>query len=388
MAETLARLEGAFQGPVLGYLVTRLGSRTIMAAGGVISGLGFILLSFTHSYLYFLLVFVGLLSLASRGGYNTAAVPAINHWFRRKRGLAISVVSSGQGLGGVVITPVVGLMLVTMGWRPTAFISGIAILAVVVPLSFFIRRSPESMGLLPDGLVAETQEPLTRTEGRIRQSANPGGSRPATEDTPTRRPFGDTDLSAKDAMRTPSYWLVVLAVALHTSVRAGVYWHLAPLLIWGGASATTAALLVGFMSFNIMILAPFVGWMGDRGSKQRLCAAAMSVGSLSMVLLMVSSGHLWRLALFVVLLSTTQSITPLNWALMADFFGRSSYATLHGWLQMPNQFIGMSSPVWVGWVFDRTDSYFWALVPFAILFGLAAIVYWTLPRPKVPARVR
>src|SRR5215475_7044907 len=59
---SLAKLESALQGPLVGYLIDRFDIRVMMVLGTACAGLGFVLLSFTHSYLSFLLVFVGLLS--------------------------------------------------------------------------------------------------------------------------------------------------------------------------------------------------------------------------------------------------------------------------------------------------------------------------------------
>jgi MFS family permease len=78
VAEMLGRMEGGLIGPGAGFLTDRLGPRIMLAAGGIISGVGFILLYFTHSYVYFLLVFVGLISLGFRGGYQNASLPAVN----------------------------------------------------------------------------------------------------------------------------------------------------------------------------------------------------------------------------------------------------------------------------------------------------------------------
>jgi MFS family permease len=76
---SLGKLEGAFEGPLIGYLIDRFGARVMVAAGGLIAGLGFILLSFTHNYLFFLIVFVGVLSLGFKAGFNHAMMAAINH---------------------------------------------------------------------------------------------------------------------------------------------------------------------------------------------------------------------------------------------------------------------------------------------------------------------
>ena len=137
----------------------------MLAFGGIMSGLGFILLAFTHHFLAFMLIFVGMLSVGFRSGYNNATLPAINQWFYRRRSMAMSIVASGNGLGGAAIAPLVGLMVFALGWRMTAFLSGVGILVIVVPLSFLLRRSPESMGLLPDGDEAPARSEVCRSPG-------------------------------------------------------------------------------------------------------------------------------------------------------------------------------------------------------------------------------
>src|SRR5919106_2732709 len=147
---SLAKLESALEGPLIGYLIDRVDLRVMLVLGTTLAGLGFVLLSFTHSYLFFLLVFMGLLTLGFQAGFNHATMAAVNHWFLRKRGLAMSIVQTGQAIGGVVIFPLVALAVLKLGWRQAAFLSGIGVLALV-PLTLLVRRSPESMGLLPDG---------------------------------------------------------------------------------------------------------------------------------------------------------------------------------------------------------------------------------------------
>src|SRR5262249_13770031 len=137
-------------GPLVGYLIDRFDLRMTMALGTILAGLGFILLAFTHSYATFLLVFIGLLSMGFQMGFNQGSMAAVNYWFRAKRSLAMSLLQTGQAIGGVVFFPLVALAVLKLGWRPAAMLSGGAVF-LLVPLVLFIRRSPESMGLLPDG---------------------------------------------------------------------------------------------------------------------------------------------------------------------------------------------------------------------------------------------
>src|SRR3989449_5499061 len=52
---SLAKLESALVGPIVGYLLDRFDLRVMMILGTILAGLGFVLLAYTHSYLTFLL---------------------------------------------------------------------------------------------------------------------------------------------------------------------------------------------------------------------------------------------------------------------------------------------------------------------------------------------
>jgi MFS family permease len=401
LAEMLGRMEGGLQGPLMGWLNDRFGPRAIMIFGGIASGVGFILLSATQSYVYFLLVFVGLLSLGFRAGYNNATMPAINQWFRRHRSLAMSVASMGSPLGGMVIAPLMGLLAFEAGWRTSAFVSGSVILAVVLPLSLFVHRSPESKGLLPDGdtpMEPEYSSPGAVPTGNSGAEARSAGSatvgRTAAGSATTGFMMGEPDFTVREAMRTSSYWLLVLAVGFRNTVHSGTSFLLAPLIVWflmgGGRTEDTslriAALMVGLLSLSSLLMIPVMGWLGDTWSKQRLSAMAMIGGSSATLVLLNHSGNMWQVVLFVVLLAFSETANPLAWAMIGDFFGRRNYATLRGWQHLPDQLMSMSTPVWMGVVVDQTGSYKWALIPLAAIYVLAAVSYWIIPRPKPPVR--
>ena len=388
LADPLARIEGAAQGPVVGYVTDRVGPRPMMVAGGVLVGLGFILLSFTHNYLHFLLVYVALLSAGIRLGYNNASTTAVNQWFRRKRGLAMAILSTGQALGGAVITPLVTLMVTGgLGWRNSALISGIVLLVLVIPLSLLIRRSPESMGLLPDGDLPESLPARLRAAERQRESTSSEVQGSSTAGSSAGQTSGEIDFTTKEAMKTSSFWLFVFATGLRNSASAGWRWHLARMIVWSGTSLRTAGFFVAFLYFSTLILNPIVGWLGDKWPKPKISAVATVAGALGLAVLAYSSGRLWELALFVILLGISDTANPLTWSIMGDFFGRKSFATLRGWQHLPDELMSASTPLWVALIFDRTDSYFWALVPLVTLYVMSAFFHWILRRPRIPARL-
>src|SRR5262249_59806043 len=120
---SLAKLESAIIGPIAGHLIDRFDMRVMMALGTIMAGLGFVLLVFTHSYLTFLLVFTCLLASGFQVGFNQASMAAVNHWFLTKRGLAMSILQTGQAIGGVGVFPLVALPVPTLGWRSAAWLS-------------------------------------------------------------------------------------------------------------------------------------------------------------------------------------------------------------------------------------------------------------------------
>ena len=364
---SLAKLEAALGGPLAGYVIDRFDLRMVMLAGTVLAGVSFILLSFTHSYLWFVIVFVGLVTTGFQLGFNQASLAVVNHWFRRKRGLAMSIVQTGQSIGGVVIVPFVALAVLTLGWRTAAFLSGVGVL-LLVPLVFLIRRSPESMGLLPDGERAAPRDASPDVRGLVRFDAG-------------------HEFTAREALRTPAFWLLATFHSLRNVPYSGVTVHLVPLLVWKGLDEPMAAFFVGLTAFFTAVVRPLTGWLGDRQSKQTIGASGVMLGAVGLAVLLYSGGGVWGLVLFAFLFAFGDGINSVTWALVGDFFGRTHFATIRGWISMLQSLASIPGAVVTGWIYDRTQSYTWAIVPFIVCYAVAGLILWRLRPPERP-RVR
>ena len=137
-----------------------------------------------------------------------------------------------------------------------------------------------------------------------------------------------------------------------------------------------------------MLFNPCVGWIGDKVDRRKLSALCMVSGAIALGSLLTESGHIWQIAVFMLLLAFAESANPLNWAIMGDFFGRRSYATIRGWQHLPDQLASMWTAMWMGAIYDYTNSFYWALFPLVALYIAAAIGYWFLPRPPLPRRLQ
>ena len=363
---SFAKLESALAGPVVGYLIDRFDIRVMLLIGTLLAGLGFVVLAFTQSYLLFVLVFLGLVTTGFQLGFNHATLAAVNHWFRRKRGLAMALVQTGQSIGGVILLPLVAFTVLRLGWRAAAFLSGLIVLALL-PLALFVRRSPESMGLLPDGARAE---PMATVRG-------PGG----------RPPYDVAhEFTASEALRTPAFWLLAAFHSLRNVPYSGVTVHFVPLLVWKGLDEPAAAFFVGLTALATVVVRPLTGWLGDRQSKQQIGALGVLIGALGLIVLVYADGAFWAMVLFAMLFAFGDGINSVTWALVGDFFGRTHFASIRGWMGMLQSVASMPAAVATGWIYDQTQSYQYALVAFIAAYAISGLILWRLPQPARPAR--
>jgi MFS family permease len=323
------------------------------------------------------------------GGFDQGIMSVANRWFVRRKARAMSFLWAGLGLGTAFIAPAVGLMVVNLGWRDTATISGAALLVLLVPAFLVIRNLPEDMGLLPDGQGSPSLPTRGRRVIRLRRTGSPAAMEAPVSDfvqaQSQRQPYGEADVTAKEGFRSAWYWLLALAMGLRVAAHAGLMAHFVPMLVWKGQTETGAALLIGIYGLVVIPLTLAVGWAGDRWSKQKVASGGMLLGGLGLAVLLLSDGQLWQLIVFIILLAMTDSSGVLAWAYAGDRFGRRAFATLLGGMTMVYSLLSASTPILAGWIFDSTGSYLWALVLLAILFASSSLLFWNIPRPKRPA---
>jgi MFS family permease len=357
LAFSLARAEGAIEGPFIGHLLDRFGPKPIMLAAVLLMGGGYLVLSQVDSYATFLIAYLGVVSLAHAGGFMHAPMVLINSWFVKRRARAISFSSAAFGLGGVLITPVLSVMVHAWGWRWGAAVAGLSFLVIGVPLCAMIHRSPESMGLLPDG------DP-------------PADPAPEAKEQTIR---SEPDVTVAEALRSFAFWGSVLAAGIRNGSYHAIGVHFIPLMVWKGLSQPQAALLLSVYAFLGMLLTLVVGWFADRTNKPRMAALILFAGATAMFLPIFDSS-LWSLGLFTVFFAGVETTFPLGWAVVGDLFGRRHYAKIRGYMTLFYTWGGVLGPVIAGAIFDRWQTYeplLWSLV---VVFSVAGAFYASLNR--------
>jgi MFS family permease len=358
LAFSLSRAQGAIEAPLVGYLIDRHGPRPIIVTAAFLAGVGYILLSWVNSYTGFMIVYLGVICLAFVAGFVHSPLVVANSWFIRQRARAMTVVSSAVPIGGALISPLLALGVASIGWRWAAFASGCIFLLICLPLSFQVKRSPESVGMRPDG------DPATLTADEEAHRANSDSG----------------ELTSAQAMRTLPFWLLVASMLARVTCYSTATVHFVPLMVWKGLSEGSAASLLGAFAL-INLVAHFVlGWIADRVNKPKLLAACHVLPALSLPPLLLSSGY-WPLWLFTIAFTLLDASFPVIWATVGDFFGRRNFATTRGMMSFFYMWGSFAGPIMAGAIYDRTESYTSALWIMLGLLAFATLLTLFLIRP-------
>jgi len=344
-AFALTRIESGILGPLQGWLTDKYGPQIVLGVGVVIFGIGFMAFSQITTLLEFYLAFALIAVGSSLGGFVTVMVSIVN-WFSRHRAKAVAVSQMGYSLGGLAV-PVVIICLEAFGWRTTAFYSGVIVIAVGFPLVFMVRHRPQDYGEMVDGgsQLNSSGMPMVFAKGR--------------------------DFTARQAMRTSSFWLISVGHACALLTVSSIMVHLVSHLTEGLAyTLTQAGLVVAALTGFQMLGQLGGGFIGDRFNKQLICVVCMICHTVALFLI-ANATELWMVILFTALHGLAWGIRgPLMVALRADYFGPSSFGTIMGFSSLIVM-LGMSiGPVYAGYMADIQGDY---VIGFSVL-GVGALL--------------
>ncbi|MBW1788948.1 MAG: MFS transporter, partial [Deltaproteobacteria bacterium] len=319
----------ALTGPLVGRFMDAHGPSRTMLLGLIGSSLFLCLLSFARSLLYFYIIY----ALLAASHTALSSIPygyLISRWFHKKRGTAMGITTSGIGLGGLVIAPVSAALIRSFGWRTAYVALGLGVLAIMLPLLAFIKESPESMGLGPDG---------------------------QAEDDAPAKPLPDAGWTAREAMRTPVFWLASLGFFLIYGTVFGTLSHQVPFIRDMGISPTRAAAIFGFTAAMGVAGKLVFGYLMDKFPPRAVISSCFLMQALG-VLILVYTKDLFLLWVFVLVfgfsMGGTATLRPL---IVTWLFGLGSYGAVFGATQIFQSMGSSLFPLVAGMIFDATGSY-------------------------------
>jgi MFS family permease len=363
-AAALQQMEAAILGPILGWIMDRFGPQGVIRVGVFLFGGGFMLLSRVETLLQFYAAFIVVALGSSLCGFFPVNV-ALIHWFERKRARALSAMSIGLALGGIFV-PAVGWSLVTYGWRATAFASGVIAIVAGFPLAMVMRRRPEDHGETVDGLPPATDSKAHSVEQPVCASR---------------------DFTAREAVRTPAFWLLSLGHGFALFVVGAVSVHaIAHMKEALGYTVSAAAAIITLLTI-CQIVGVMVGWViGERYEKRFIAAACMLMHALGLLCLTYATGLPWLVA-FTALHGVAWGLRgPFMQAIRADYFGRSAIGMILGLSFMIIVIGQIGGPMIAGVLADATGNYRLGFTLLALLAALGSMFFVLAKRPARPLR--
>ena len=367
-AAALKSTESALLGPVLGWMVDRFGSRPVVRAGVILFGIGFMLLSQTDTLVTFYAAFVVLALGASMCG-NIVVSVAIIQWFQKRRARALSSSQFGAAVGGLFVVAV-AWAIQTYGWRIAAFSSGVLLVVCGWPLANMVRSRPEDVGQRIDGL-----PPVPESAGAGSTSGD--SAAPTRLEGPTRGEY-----TAREALRTGSFWLLSLGHACSLFVVSAINVHAIVHIKEGlGYSLALASLYITIATAG-QFVGVVCGWaIPEKIERRKITAFTMLFHAAGMLMLTYAGG--------MVVLVLSALVHGVGWglrgpfiaAMRADYFGRNSIGMILGLSSMIMVIGQIGGPLIAGAFADWLGNY---RAGFTLIAGLAAVgslFFWMARRP-------
>lgn len=376
-AFSLQRLEGGIVGPIVGFIIDRLGARKLIIFGMAVAGAGFLLFSRVTSLLTFYGAFL-VISFGLSAGFGAPFSAAAVNWFVRMRGKALGFLWSGAGFSGLLIPALVGL-IAAVGWRTALVIVGLGCWLICIPAGAVVRHRPEPYGYRPDGAPADLPS-STPADTAVPTS-------PAQESGGAGERWPGVELTAREALGTRAFWLLSLSGAVTGMTTGALFVHQIPFLEGIGIPREQAALSITFLTLTSLIGRMGFGLVADRFDKRAVLAAIYGFQTVGMLFL-ASVRSFWQVFLFLAAYGPSYGgAIPLRPALQGDYFGRRHFASIQGLMNVTSVFGGIAGPVFAGWVYDVTGGYRLAFLVFAAVGALGVPLILAATPPRVQAAV-
>jgi sugar phosphate permease len=351
-------LVGPLFGFMAGWVVDRFGPRRLMMAGILMAGLALIgLAHMTSLWMFYAFYLLNALGYVCGGPLPNQVL--LSRWFDKSRGKAMGFAYLGIGIGGYLVLKLSPRLVDAFGWRGALQVLGILIIALTLPLAYFVRDEPEAAA---------------------NAGASPSGHQPGSV------------ASMGGIFRNPAFYLLALGSMCSIGAVGGTNQHLKLFLSLDLKFSQTAAASIASTVLACSIAGRLLmGWLADRIPRKHvmLIIYALIAGSIPLLFFAQSQASLYAFAVvFGLGLGGEYMIIPL---MAAELFGVKILGRLLGVILTADGVAEATFPMLVGHLRDVTGSYrtgFFLLIAVA-LAGTLAIAF--LPRrsaqPMEPSHV-
>lgn len=313
---------GALFVPMMGKAADRFGLRTILLPNIVLFGLFYALLGMLGGslILYGLLIFLLIVFQSAHGVLLYAK--AVSLWPARRPGLMFAITLAGAAAGGIIVPPLTGHLIALFGWREARLILAALVLIVPLPIAVAFVRPP-------------------------------GGGR-AVSGTNLSAAIG---LSPGQALRSRTFWLVLLTIGLSGTAINGMVANIVPMLVGQGLSRAFAAFGLSVIAGTQLAGRLFSGLLLDKIATPRIALPLLVSPLIGACLLGLTTSAPVMLLAVVLLGLGLGSEMEMAAYFVRRYFGSPSYAQIYGSV-LTLYIIGANTgPLLLGWMLDVSGSF-------------------------------
>jgi MFS family permease len=333
-------------GIFVGRLNDRFGPRLVVTICAFFLGLGYILMS-RVSAIWHLYLFYGVLIGVGMSGIWVPLISTMPRWFILRRGLMTGIVTSGSGIGTILLSLVAGSLITKYQWRLSYIMVGVGVLVILVLAAQFLRRDPKQMGLLPyNGDAIKAESPGYIGEG----------------------------VCFRKAVKTSQFWMLCAIFFCFGFDLYTVMVHIVAHAIELGIPALNAASIIAIVGGVNAASRIGTGNAGDRIGNIRCLTISFVLMTAALFLLTVAS-DMWQLSLFGVFFGLGYGgLAAMMSPVPAELFGLKSIGTIVGAVMCSFTLGGAIGPVLAGRISDITGSYHLAFLACAVVSVMGTIL--------------
>jgi len=355
LAHSASLLVQAGLGIVMGWLTDRLGPRFVVAFFGSFLGWSFLLMSQMNALWQFI-VFYGVVGGIGASVLNIPIMATVSRWFVRRRGLMTGIVQAGVGIGGFLIAPLAGRLIILYGWRTASIILGTGTAALMILSGLLLVRAPGDMGLFPDGIRPE----MTAGSRASEKASQPSGA------------------FIGGMFRTAPFWMLAMVFASFGYFRSTFSAHTAAHVQDMGFSLSDAAHIVAMISLGSILGRIGMGRVADIIGTRRTLIISFALTAL-IILWLMGSSRMWALYVFGMVYGFGWgAVAVLRFAITAEVFGLGSVGLIMGILGFSESLAATFSSYFGGVLFDRSGNYDIAFIVCIAACLLGVTISWRL----------
>jgi len=357
-----------------GSAIKRFGATRLLITGIVVEALCLALLSTVSTFgeMYLLRVAMGV----GKVMFAVTLPYAVSRWFLRHYSLALGLAWSGWHVGGLVLAPITGWIILHYGWRVACLTIVVGLLTIGLGPILATRghRSPREFGLGLDG------DPLPHADGAAALAPGETATAAATADSvAAAKPAG----RLRDLLGSSTFWMIAVTTLFFYVTYGGLLTHQPSVVEGAGFTPRLSSVVLGSTAGFAALGGLAGGWLLDRFSA-RVVGIAMHflllAGALS--LLWVARAHsAAALVAYAVCFGITIGGSDLYFvALLRRRFPTVSVAySYSAWYFCEILTLSLSGPA-AGRIFDLTGNYDATLALLAGSAVVAGVLSWFILR--------